>query len=613
MTLNIAVVSTSGIHQSSDFRLTDFKRGSDGRYIPIEDNSPKFVSLRYKNWGGYLTYCGVGKWEFKSTYDTASEWISALGSNATFDDVALSIEAQGSSWIQRIQSQLQGFQGHTFILAAFEKERPRVAVISNTHSTKGPISRSAKAGLQASFGADSGTHIYVTGLDNAVSKENRIALKQLIGSKADPHVVRHRLARINAMASNRIESRNGISASCMCYSIDSLGGGGGEIHGQVKGRFLPIHLTDGLNMLKSSELSELQGPNVQIRGFTFTTSDSSKAADAEHVECTFEMAESNPSSILTGHDLGRMNERNITILSANESRSIVGQIRRPLSNPPQAFFWINGHEITELQTLGGSMSNATDVNNANVVVGSCLTVGGEWRATLWRSGESVLDLGSLDANNASSKAINDQNVVVGVVYRSPVTPQGEYHRAFRWTSSEGMMLIPGTEELWSEALDVNNRGDILGWCRVSNQMRSFVWSQSAGIRFLDGAVGKTFYASRINDSGVVIGEADDDSGVRRAMVWTSEAGLSALNVPFEFHPTAIDSVGNIVGRDSKRPWSGAWLVTTRGDLISIPAGADHNVDACTFVGGSIFGHARKGGWKHVHPMRWDFASRSQPL
>lgn len=613
MTLNITVVSTSGIHQSSDFRLTDFKRGPDGRYVPIEDNSPKLVALQYKNWVGYLTYCGVGKWKHKSTYDSATEWISALGPNATFDDVALSIEAQGSSWIQSIQSQLHGFQGHTFILAAFERGRPRVAVISNTHSTKGPISRSVKAGLQASFGADSGTHIYVTGLDNAVSKANRVALKQLIGSKADPHVVRHRLARINAMASNRIEASNGISASCMCYSIDSLGGGGGEIHGQVKGRFLPIHLTDGLNLLKSSELSELQGPNGQIRGVTFTTSDSSKAADAEHIECSFEITEINSPSILTGHDLGRINEWNVTILSANESRSIVGQIRRPLSNPPQAFLWIDGQDITELQTLGGSMSNATDVNNANVVVGSCATVSGEWRATLWRPGEPVLDLGTLDANNANSKGINDQDVVVGVIYRSSATLQTAYHRAFRWTISEGMTLIPGTESLWGEALDVNNRGDILGWCRGPKQMRSFVWSQWAGLRFLDGEIGKPFYASRINDSGIVIGEADDDSGVRRAMVWSSETGLLPLDVPFEFHPTAIDAIGNIVGRDSKGPWSGAWLVTTRGDLISIPAGADHNVDACTFAGGSIFGHARKGSWKHVHPMRWDFTSGSRPL
>lgn len=613
MTLNITVVSTGGIHQSSDFRLSNFKRGPDGQYVPIEGNSPKLVALQYKNWAGYLTYCGVGKWDHKSTYDTATEWISSLGPNAMFDDVARSIEAQGSSWIQSIQSQLGTFQGHTFILAAFESGRPRVAVISNTHSTKGPIARSVKAGLQASFGADSGTHIYVTGLDNAVSKENRVALKRLIESKADPNVVRHRLARINAMASERIEARNGISTSCMCYSIDGLGGGGGEIHGQVTGRLVPIHLTNGLNLFNSVGLRQLLGPNAQIRGSSFATSDSSNAAEAEHIECSLEITGNDRPSILAGHDLGQMNERHLEIASANERRSIVGQLRRPVRAPPQAFLWIDGSEIAELQTLGGSMSNAMDVNNANVVVGSCTTVSGEWRATLWRPGEPVLDLGTLDANNANSKAINDQNVVVGVVYRSPAAPQADYRRAFRWTSSEGMTLIPGTEDLWSSAQDVNNRGDILGWCRGPKQMRSFVWSQSAGLRFVEGTIGKPFYASRINDSGVVIGEADDDRGVRRAMVWSSETGLLALNVPFEFHPTAIDAVGNIVGHDSKGPWSGAWLVTTRGDVISIPAGADHNVDARSIAGGSIFGHARKGSWKHVHPMRWDFASGSKSL
>lgn len=611
MTLNITVVSTIGIHQSADFRLADFKLGSDGRYAPIEDNSPKLIALRCMNWAGYLTYCGVGKWEHKATYDSAAEWISALGPDATFDDVARSIEDKGSLWIERVQGQLRRFQGHTFILAAFENGQPRISVISNTHSTKGSIARSSNAGLHASFGTDTGTHIYITGIDNAVSKEHRSALKRLIDRKVEPHVVRDRLARINAMASQRIEARDGISSSCMCYSIDSLGGGGGEIHGQVTGRLVPIYLFNGFNLVNSFGISEMLGPNAQLRGTSFATSDSSNAVGAEHIECRLEMAGNDHRSILVGQDLGRMNEVHIEMASANERRSIVGQLRRPVSKPPQAFLWIKGQEVVEQQTLGGSMSNATDVNNTNVVVGSCSTASGEWRAVLWRPGEPPLDLGTLDANNSNAKAINDQNVVVGVVYRSPATPQTDYHRAFRWTSSEGMTLVPGTEGLWSEALDINNRGDILGWCRGPNQMCSYVWSQSTGLRLLEGKIGRPFYASRINDSGIVIGEADDDAGVRRAMIWSSEGGLSAMNVPFEFHPTAIDSDGNIVGHDANRPWSGAWLVTSRGDVISIPAGFDHTVDARSIAGGSIFGHARKGSWKHVHPIRWDFTSGSK--
>lgn len=609
MTLNITIFSEKFIYQSSDFRLADFKPDSDGRFVPLEDNSPKLIALRYKKWAGYLTYCGVGKWNYKPTYESASEWIGALGPHASFNDVARTLETQGSHWIQCIQGKIGKFQGHTFILGAFDEGLPRIAIVSNVNSTKGPISRSAEAGLRATFGVDRGTHVYVTGLDNAVPRDERMALKRLIASNAEPNVVRHRLARINAAASKRIEAHNGISESCMCYSLDRLGGGYGEIYGQVIGRLVPIHLINGENMMVASGLGNLLGKNAQLRGSSFATSDSSNSEATKHIDCTIQLGGDGSSPTLVGYDLGRMNEQHVAIASANERRSIVGQLRRPVSALPQAFLWIDGQEILELQGLGGSMSNAKDVNNANVVVGSAATASGEWRAVIWRGGGAPINLGTLDANNSAGNAINDREFVVGEIYRSPATPQTEYHRAFLWTASEGMTLIPGTEDRWSIALDINNNGEILGWYRAPDQMRSFVWSQSAGLRIISGGPGTPFYASSINDAGVVVGEVDDNSGVRKAAVWTARDGLQRLNVPFEFHPTAIDAEGNIVGHDSHRPSNGAWLVTARGNVISIPGGNDHSINAHAIVRGAIFGSASKEGWRHQHPIRWDFVAR----
>lgn len=606
MTLNVTIISPNGIYQSSDLRLSDIKIGAGQKFTPLDEHSPKLITLQYSLWNGYLTYCGIGKWQHKATFETATEWIVALGPSPTFDDVAHAIEMQGSTWINSIQASCREFKPHTFILAAFEQQTPRISIISNTHSTKGSIARLHNAGLRASFGTDTGTHVYVTGIDNSVLKEDRIALKRLIRTGADPKVVRYKLANLNEAASLRIEARNGIGKSCMCYSLNSLGEGAGEIHGHPTGRLVPAQIFRGQD-LAASALSKFLGPHAQLRGSAFSNSAASDAAGAEHIICSLAMAASDRPAVLIGHDLGQMNDMHVEISSTNEYGAIVGQLRRPVRESPHAFLWINGQQITKLPVLAGSGSTAKDVNNLNVVVGSCANSAGEWRAVLWRLGEFPLELGAMDANNSTAIAISDRDIVVGEVYRSPATPQTDYHRAFWWTHSRGMMFVPGVEHLWSRASDVNNRGDILGWCREPAQMCSFVWSELNGLCLIKGVAGRPFYASRINDAGMVIGEADDEAGVRRAMIWSYERGLELLNVPFAFSPTGIDNDGNIVGIDPTGPWKRAYLVTAQGEVIAIPGGADHNIDVCAIAGGAIFGHARKGGWKHVHPIRWDMA------
>ncbi len=206
---------------------------------------------------------------------------------------------------------------------------------------------------------------------------------------------------------------------------------------------------------------------------------------------------------------------------------------------------------------------------------------------------------------SSACAINDSNVVVGHVYNIPASPQTDVHRVFRWTEPGGMHLLPETATRWSEARDINNEGQILGWCHEECQMCSFVWSNVSGLSVIKGWPGRPFYACSINDPGAVVGEAEDERGVRRAMVWTASSGLRSLPVPFSFHPTSIDNEGNVVGHDSSRPWSAAWLFRINGQLISLAAGSGHNIDARVIVGNAIFGHARRSNWKHVYPIRWD--------
>jgi probable HAF family extracellular repeat protein len=299
-----------------------------------------------------------------------------------------------------------------------------------------------------------------------------------------------------------------------------------------------------------------------------------------------------------------MNELHIEILAANEHGTIVGELRRPIDGPPRAFLWRPEQAIVDLGTLGGLMSKANDVNYANSVVGTAGTEDNRWSAFLWRENRPILNLGTLDANNSIAEAINDLGIVVGYIYDSPSRTHMEYHRAFLWSESDGLKLVPEIDGYWARAMDINNQGEILGWFHGQHQMCSFVWSRSGGLISIEGEPGRPFYASSVNDFGEVVGEADDEHGVRRAMIWSRVKGLRVLPVPFSFHPMSIDNRSNIIGADSKRPWSSAWLLRPNGSLIRLPAGRDHSVDARVINGAGIFGHARGNDWKHVHPIRW---------
>ncbi len=598
------MVSPNYIHQCSDFRLCDFRVGLKGRWIPIEDNSPKIVTLTYAKWSGTLTYCGVGKWSGKATNDWVAEWIETLGPNATFEEVVEILTARGSDWIDQIRSALRKFQSHSFILGGFEDSRPRIAIISNTHSTRGHISPRPTQGLQASLEADSGSHVYVTGLDSTVSKADRIHLKRMADENEAPNVVRHKLAQVIETASKKAEANNGISVASLCHSHDSLGGGSGGTHGKVDGPLVPKQLMRGKNFEKMLRDSGLIGSQSQVKQIAFATGASSDAVAAKQIHCRLEQLQAQGSYELIGHDIGSMNERGINITSANDQLVVVGSTQQPIGSAPRAFRWLYGKEIEELRGMDGGNSSANDVNIKNIVVGNCTNAQNESRAVLWQADGSLTNLGVVGANNSKAAAINDQEIVAGEVWQSPASKEGDFHSAFVWSNDNGMKLIE-TGSAWSTALDINEGGEILGMCGPMGQWRSFVWSPIGGLHLIPPDNGRPFFASCFNDFGIVAGEADDANGVRRAMIWDSTNGLRELNVPFAFHPKAIDNLGNIVGFDEVRPWSGAWLVTENGLTMPIPGGADHNVEAHVIVKGAIFGHSRKGDWKHVHPIRWE--------
>ena len=280
MTLNITIVSPAGIHQSADFQISKTERGVDGKWIELQPNSSKIISLRYEKWSGLLTYCGIGLWKGKRTDEYASEWLAELPkSGATFRDAVEKIREQGSAWIASINQSSGKVNIHSFVLAGYEAGTPVYAIVSNYQTLTGgktPISNELEVDVRRST---TGIHVFVTGIRNAVSEAAKRKLKRLAQNATGANVIRYELGKINRLAAQSPAARNGISTACLTYSLDSHGGGSGEVHGDVPGPLMPRTLLRGVDTTKllASILKSSPQPNrtTQLYGNTLIANSAS--------------------------------------------------------------------------------------------------------------------------------------------------------------------------------------------------------------------------------------------------------------------------------------------------------------------------------------------------
>jgi probable HAF family extracellular repeat protein len=181
---------------------------------------------------------------------------------------------------------------------------------------------------------------------------------------------------------------------------------------------------------------------------------------------------------------------------------------------------------------GGSFSPtgpaAAVINNSGSMAGDIEVAGGNRHAALNSNGV-ITDLGTLGGGNSLATAINNNGDVVGWAQTdTPFT-----HHAFLYAS--GLMIDLGTLGYSSEAVSLNDHGQVVGFSGTDAGYRAFVYQN--GLMTSIGTLSEfeDSYAYDINNNGQAVGRAGSGPSNTRAFLYEN-GQLFDLN-------TLLDSSG----------------------------------------------------------------------
>jgi probable HAF family extracellular repeat protein len=216
--------------------------------------------------------------------------------------------------------------------------------------------------------------------------------------------------------------------------------------------------------------------------------------------------------------------RNLGTLGGNESQAssingcgiVVGSSEGPRGNENESvihhgFIWFAGrmHELGSLRVGGHTW--ASKVNEAGVVVGSSQAADGEYHAFRFVDGE-MTDLGTLGGKTSAASDINDHGYIVG---RSD--GRGGMHAFIH--DDNGMHDLGALAGGSSEAYSINNRGEVVGRSAVpSGGHHAFLFREGRMLDLNDlipaGAGWVLTEAIDINNDGQIVGNGYLDGAVR---------------------------------------------------------------------------------------------------
>lgn len=200
----------------------------------------------------------------------------------------------------------------------------------------------------------------------------------------------------------------------------------------------------------------------------------------------------------------------------------------------KAVVWEDGNVINLGTLEGGYESVAQSINNRGQVIGIALNTvpdpvailgTTQNRAFLWEAGK-MQDLGTLGGPDAHGEFINEHGQVAGLsLTDSTVNPATGVPTTHPFLWEDGKMTDLGTlGGTYSIPSGLNNRGQVVGASSLrgdvgcsgsvdSCEMHPFVW-ENGSMLDLGTLGGSSGGAQAVNDSGEIVGAANDQNAIR---------------------------------------------------------------------------------------------------
>lgn len=228
-------------------------------------------------------------------------------------------------------------------------------------------------------------------------------------------------------------------------------------------------------------------------------------------------------------------------MAINDSGQVAGFAQFEQSFGSAALLWDPQAGMRDLGNLGFPWAMALGLNNAGRVMGNSLTAEGVGMAFSWTRAEGMIGLLPPGAFGSEARDINASGQIVGNFFselgnrmflwtpgRGFETIEGPPafpfalsdtgwiagvlmdQRAFVWHRSLGMVdigILPGGG--FSNAYDVNNRGQVVGDSTTADSQHAFLWTPVEGLvdlndRLLNPPPAELQGARHINDNGVIL-------------------------------------------------------------------------------------------------------------
>jgi probable HAF family extracellular repeat protein len=202
-------------------------------------------------------------------------------------------------------------------------------------------------------------------------------------------------------------------------------------------------------------------------------------------------------------DLGDLGGQNVLASGINDVGQVSGSSENSLGQP-RAFIWDEVNGMREIGTLGGIWSFGNDINSSGQIAGYSWRADESEHAYIWTPFVGMNDLGPANRDGTRAFGLNDPGDVVG-----NGTISADLAGALLW-EEDRITGLSSSEVAFSFASEVNNVGQAVGYASGNGRAYAVVWDKVLGPRHLEELITPDAgwlleQATSINDRGQIVG------------------------------------------------------------------------------------------------------------